>query len=130
MSDLNRARHAISHILKKTADVIKQDGFPGWQAYFADYGSVEVSLTYDDIKVLGEALKDTSLEQINARASTLGDLIRPKQIWMIRNLGRQLGLDADKECSSILHVPLEEISKQAASMFIEHLKQRQQHSSE
>lgn len=124
MSDLNRARDAISHILKKTADVIKKKGFPGWQSYFKDNKAVQVSLTYDDIRALGAALKDTSLENINARASTLRDLITPEQIWTIRGLCRELRLDADKECSSMLHIHLEESSKLAASKLIEHLKQR------
>jgi hypothetical protein len=60
------------------------------------------------------------------RPKTLGDLVTPKQIWMIRNLGREIGCDVEKECQSLLQCNLEEISKRAASSFIDYLKRLQQ----
>ncbi|HKQ78623.1 MAG TPA: Rad52/Rad22 family DNA repair protein [Blastocatellia bacterium] len=60
------------------------------------------------------------------RPKTLGDLVTPKQLWMIRNLGREIGCDAEQECQSLLQCNLEEISKRAASSLIDYLKRRQQ----
>jgi hypothetical protein len=60
------------------------------------------------------------------RAKTVVDLITPKQLWMIRSLGRDAGCDVDQECLTLLQCNLEEISKRAASTFIDHLKRQQQ----
>jgi hypothetical protein len=60
------------------------------------------------------------------RPKTLGDLVTPKQLWMIRGLGREIGCDVEKECQSLLQCNLEEISKRAASSFIDYLKRLQQ----
>jgi hypothetical protein len=122
-TDLDRARDAIRLVLKRAADPLKQDGYTGWEKYCADYATVDVSLTHKDIQRLGAALKDTPIETMDARAWTLGDLITPKQIWMIRTLARESGLDADQECPRMLQVPLEEISKQAASRLVQHFEQ-------
>jgi len=60
------------------------------------------------------------------RPKTLGDLVTPKQLWMIRNLGREIGCDVEQECQSLMQSNLEEISKRAASSLIDYLKRRQQ----
>jgi hypothetical protein len=60
------------------------------------------------------------------RPKTLGDLVTPKQLWMIRGIGREIGCDVEKECQSLLQCNLEEISKRAASSFIDYLKRMQQ----
>jgi len=60
------------------------------------------------------------------RPKTLGDMVTPKQLWMIRNLGREIGCDIEQECQSLMQSNLEEISKRAASSFIDYLKRRQQ----
>jgi hypothetical protein len=59
---------------------------------------------------------------INPRPKTLGDLITPKQLWMIRNMGREIGCDVEAECRGQFGISLEEISKRAASSFIDYLK--------
>ncbi|HKX32686.1 MAG TPA: hypothetical protein VJ302_33680, partial [Blastocatellia bacterium] len=59
------------------------------------------------------------------RAKTVVDLVTPKQLWMIRSLGRDSGCDVDQECQAVFQCNLEEISKRAASSFIDHLKRRQ-----
>jgi len=41
---------------------------------------------------------------------------------MIRALCREIGLDVDEECQAHLHCKTEELSKRAASNFIDHLK--------
>lgn len=60
------------------------------------------------------------------RPKTLGDLVTPKQLWMIRNIGREIACDVEQECQSLMQCNLEEISKRAASSFIDYLKRRQQ----
>jgi len=60
------------------------------------------------------------------RPKTLGELVTPKQLWMIRSLGREIGCDVEQECQSLMQSNLEEISKRAASSFIDYLKRRQQ----
>jgi Rad52/22 family double-strand break repair protein len=60
------------------------------------------------------------------RPKTLGDLVTPKQLWMIRNLGREIGCDVEQECQSLMQCNLEEISKRAASSLIDYLKRLQQ----
>ena len=60
------------------------------------------------------------------RPKTLGDLVTPKQLWMIRSLGREIGCDVEQECQSLMQCNMEEISKRAASSFIDYLKRLQQ----
>jgi hypothetical protein len=55
-------------------------------------------------------------------AKSMNDLVTPKQLGMIRALAREAGVDADEECQQVLRVRTEELSKKAASSFIDHLK--------
>lgn len=59
-------------------------------------------------------------------AKSMADLVTPKQLGMIRALAREAGLDPDEECQSVMRVRTEELSKRAASSFIDHLKRVQQ----
>lgn len=56
-------------------------------------------------------------------ARSMADLVTPKQLGMIRALAREAGVDADEECAGVLGCKTEELSKKAASSFIDHLKQ-------
>jgi Rad52/22 family double-strand break repair protein len=58
-------------------------------------------------------------------AKSMTDLVTPKQLGMIRALAREAGIDADEECQQVLRVRTEELSKKAASSFIDHLKSLQ-----
>lgn len=58
-------------------------------------------------------------------AKSMGDLVTPKQLGMIRALAREAGVDVEEECQSILRCRTEELSKKAASSFIDHLKNLQ-----
>jgi hypothetical protein len=60
----------------------------------------------------------------DARPRTLGDLVTPKQLWMIRSTGRESGVDVEAECQKQYRCSLEEISKKAASHLIEYLKEK------
>ncbi len=55
-------------------------------------------------------------------AKSMADLVTPKQLGMIRALGREANVDVDEECQSVAHCKTDELSKRAASSFIDHLK--------
>jgi len=57
------------------------------------------------------------------KPKTLGDLVTPKQLWLIRKTAREMGISAEDACHSKFHCPMEEISKQSASALIEYIKQ-------
>jgi predicted nucleic acid-binding Zn finger protein len=58
-------------------------------------------------------------------AKSLGELVTAKQLGMIRALARELRIDADEECNSVMHCRSDELSKSAASSFIKHLQEMQ-----
>ena len=58
-------------------------------------------------------------------AKNLGELVTAKQLGMIRALGRELRIDADEECNSVMNCRSDELSKSAASSFIKHLQEMQ-----
>ncbi|MBA3241031.1 MAG: SWIM zinc finger family protein [Acidobacteria bacterium] len=58
-------------------------------------------------------------------AKSMADLVTPKQLGMIRALSREAGVDAEEECQATLRCRTEELSKRAASSFIDHLKRTQ-----
>jgi hypothetical protein len=60
----------------------------------------------------------------DSRPKILGDMVTPKQLWFIRNLGREIGCDVEQECQGLLNCSLEEISKKAASALIDYLKRK------
>jgi hypothetical protein len=55
-------------------------------------------------------------------AKSMNDLVTPKQLGMIRALAREAQVDADEECRQVMRITTEELSKKAASSFIDHLK--------
>ena len=58
-------------------------------------------------------------------ARNLGELVTAKQLGMIRALARELRIDADEECNSVMSCRSDELSKSAASSFIKHLQEMQ-----
>lgn len=60
-------------------------------------------------------------------AMSLSDLITAKQLGMIRAIGRESGIDPDAECNLLLKCSVAELSKRAASSFIDHLQKAQDH---
>jgi hypothetical protein len=58
-------------------------------------------------------------------AKTLGDMITSKQQAMIRGIARVANVDAEAECSQVMHCGIDELSKRAASDLIEHLQNLQ-----
>ncbi|HEX8098305.1 MAG TPA: Rad52/Rad22 family DNA repair protein [Pyrinomonadaceae bacterium] len=61
-------------------------------------------------------------------AKSMSDLVTPKQLGMIRALAREAGLDPEEECQNVMRCKTDELSKRAASAFIDHLKGAQQDS--
>jgi hypothetical protein len=58
----------------------------------------------------------------NPVAKSLGDLVTAKQLGMIRALARENHIDADEECQTVMNCRTDELSKKAASAFIQHLQ--------
>lgn len=56
------------------------------------------------------------------KATNLEALLTAKQLGMIRALARELRIDADEECDSVMNCRTDELSKNAASSFIKHLQ--------
>jgi hypothetical protein len=55
-------------------------------------------------------------------ARNLAELVTAKQLGMIRALARELRIDADEECNSVMKCRSDELSKSAASSLIKHLQ--------
>jgi len=62
----------------------------------------------------------------NPIAKSLNDLVTAKQLGMIRALARENSIDADEECQSVMNCRTDELSRKAASSFIQHLQTAQQ----
>ena len=58
-------------------------------------------------------------------AKSLGDMITAKQLGMIRAIAREANIDAEAECTKMMHCGIDELSKRAASDLIEHLQNLQ-----
>jgi len=63
-------------------------------------------------------------------AATLADLVTAKQLGMIRALGRESGIDVEAECGLVLRCGTAELSRRAASAFIDHLQKAQRTAAE
>ena len=66
----------------------------------------------------------------NPIARSLSDLVTAKQLGMIRAIAREMNIDADEESNNVMQCKTDELSKKAASSFIQHLQdlQKGQHS--
>lgn len=58
-------------------------------------------------------------------AAGLSDLVTAKQLGMIRAISREAGIEAEEECMQLLNCSTSELSKKAASSFIDHLLRTQ-----
>ncbi len=61
----------------------------------------------------------------NPIARSLSDLVTAKQLGMIRAISREINVDADEECQTIMQCKTDELSKKAASGLIQHLQDLQ-----
>lgn len=58
-------------------------------------------------------------------AKTISDMVTTKQLGMIRAVSREIGIDADEECSAVMKCKISELSRRAASALIDHLREMQ-----
>lgn len=61
----------------------------------------------------------------NPIARSISDLITSKQLGMIRAITREMTIDANDECQKVMKCTIDELSKRAASSFIQHLQTAQ-----
>ncbi|MEO8573829.1 MAG: hypothetical protein ABI481_07655, partial [Pyrinomonadaceae bacterium] len=61
----------------------------------------------------------------NPVARSLGELVTAKQLGMIRAIARELNIDPDEECNSVMNCSTDELTKRAASSLIQHLQDKQ-----
>lgn len=61
----------------------------------------------------------------NPVARSLGELVTAKQLGMIRAIARELNIDPDEECNSVMNCSTDELTKKAASSLIQHLQDMQ-----
>lgn len=61
----------------------------------------------------------------NPIARSLGELVTAKQLGMIRAIARELNVDPDEECNSLMSCSTDELTKRAASALIQHLQDMQ-----
>ncbi len=66
----------------------------------------------------------------NPIAKSLSDLVTAKQLGMIRAIAREINVDADEECRNAMQCKTDELSKKAASSFIQHLQDLQKQPAE
>ena len=66
----------------------------------------------------------------NPIAKSLSDLVTAKQLGMIRAISREINVDADAECQNTMQCKTDELSKKAASSFIQHLQDLQKQNTE
>jgi hypothetical protein len=57
----------------------------------------------------------------NPVAKSMAELVTPKQLGLLRARSREVGVDAEEECQRVLGCKPDELSKKAASSFIEYL---------
>ncbi len=65
----------------------------------------------------------------NPIASSLGDLVTARQLGMLRAIGREVHVDPDDECSTVMSCSTGELTKRAASALIQHLQRLRRGSS-
>lgn len=58
-------------------------------------------------------------------AMSRGEMLTAKQLGMIRSIARDVEIDVARECANVMKCSVTELSKRAASEFIDHLQQLQ-----
>ncbi len=58
----------------------------------------------------------------NPIAGSLGELVTARQLGMVRAIAREVSVDADEECNSVMGCSTGELTKRAASALIQHLQ--------
>ena len=50
----------------------------------------------------GNGAGESYAGETNLKPKTLGDIVTPKRLWMIRNMGREMGCDVEQECQNLM----------------------------
>jgi len=58
----------------------------------------------------------------NPIAGSLGELVTARQLGMVRAIAREVNVDPDEECNSVMNCSAGELTKRAASALIQHLQ--------
>lgn len=86
-------------------------------------GEEPIAVAVSESVVVGVAIPEPQPKTFeDSVAKTLGDLVTPKQLGMIRSLAREGDIDAAKECMNLMKCSVSELSKRAASELIDHLQ--------
>lgn len=91
------------------------------ELYKREFDAIDAEPALDSAVAVGEGFPADPI------AASLADLVTAKQLGMIRAIGRESGIDTEAECSLILKCGTAELSKRAASAFIDHLQKAQRH---
>lgn len=77
----------------------------------------------EEIERKGALPADAGTKPLEPRARHQNDFLTEKQTGMIKALAREAGIDPEEECHNLWqNVRLQQLSKKAASFFIDHLK--------
>lgn len=90
------------------------------ELYKREFESIENDVTVEEKKPVMEPRQFE-----DSIAKTLGDLVTSKQLAMIRSIAREADIDVAKECGNMMKCSVTELSKRAASEFIDHLQSMQ-----
>lgn len=103
-----------------------------WQEAYAAYQNEARGQGDDERPTYGSRNPEDAPAQTYAPAAandpvarSLGDMITAKQLGMIRAIAREANINENAECSSLMHCDIDQLSKRAASDFIDHLQNLQ-----
>lgn len=98
-----------------------------WGEYLGKVIKLEPNQTTDKlVKDRDKPYTKNPVFPANPIAFSLMDLVTAKQLGMIRAVCREMDIDCDEECDVVLSCKTDELSKKAASAFIQHLQKMQE----
>ena len=119
---VDRARQ---HWIGRPVDLSRRNNL----LYFRDLkvGTLDLTATAPDVmrELLQSGGSNGGGFPQNPVARSLSDLVTAKQLGMIRAMAREIGVDPDEECNGAMQCKTDELSKKAASAFIQHLQDMQ-----
>ncbi len=95
------------------------------ELYHKESSFIERSGSYDNGSGGGGGYSNDSGFPSQPVAQSLGDLVTAKQLGMIRAIAREIGVDPNETCDSLMQCTTDELSKKAASALIQHLQDMQ-----
>ena len=77
-----------------------------------------------ELDTLDGTPSDESARPENPISKSIGDLVTPRQLGMIRALARERGVDVEAECAQLMNCRVNELSRRVASFLIDRLSSR------